>query len=237
MAGARVAYVGLEEAGLAFAAGMGASVVAYDRKTDEAATRDEKLAEAGALGIEIALSNADAVEQAAILLSLVTADQALETAARTISPHSLFLDFNSVVPETKRQASTIIKAAGARYLDAAVMAPVDPARRAVPPLVSGWGASAGAETPTELGFSNARIVSREVGAPSSIKMIRSVMLKGLEALAAECVLAADMAGVRNEVIASPDASLPGADWAAKANYDLDCNMVNGLRRAAEMAEG
>ena len=42
--------------------------------------------------------------------------------------------------------------------------------------------------------------------------------------------------VTDEVIASLNASWPGTDWAAKADYNLDRMMVHGLRRAAEMEE-
>ena len=67
-------------------------------------------------------------------------------------------------------------------------------------------------------------------------MIRSVMVKGIEALTAECVLAADAAGVIEEVLASLDASPPQPGWHARADYNLDRMMVHGLRRAAEMEE-
>jgi hypothetical protein len=67
-------------------------------------------------------------------------------------------------------------------------------------------------------------------------MIRSVMVKGLEALTAECVLAADTADVLHDVLASLDASERPQTWAARADYNLGRMMVHGLRRAAEMDE-
>ena len=133
-------------------------------------------------------------------------------------------------------AARAIEAAGGRYVDVAVMSPVHPARLAVPLLVSGPHAEAGAELLRRFGFTNVEIVAGAIGAASSIKMIRSVMVKGLEALTAECFLAADQAGVTEQVAASLEASWPGTDWAAKANYNLDRMMVHGLRRAAEMEE-
>jgi hypothetical protein len=62
------------------------------------------------------------------------------------------------------------------------------------------------------------------------------MVKGIEALTAECILAADRAGVLDEVIASLDASPPPADWMRRADYNLDRMLEHGLRRAAEMEE-
>jgi hypothetical protein len=67
-------------------------------------------------------------------------------------------------------------------------------------------------------------------------MIRSVMVKGIEALTAECILAAAAAGVSAEVLASLDASEKPKAWSERADYNLDRMMVHGLRRAAEMEE-
>jgi 3-hydroxyisobutyrate dehydrogenase-like beta-hydroxyacid dehydrogenase len=116
------------------------------------------------------------------------------------------------------------------------MAPVDPARLNVPLLLSGARAQEAAQRLAALGFVNIRVVGDAVGRASSIKMIRSVMVKGIEALTAECVLAADAAGVLDEVLASLDASDKPRPWDARADYNLDRMLVHGLRRAAEMEE-
>jgi hypothetical protein len=143
---------------------------------------------------------------------------------------------NSVAPDTKRAAAQAIAARNGRYVDVAVMAPVHPKRTAVPLLVAGPQAEAGAAVLRAIGFRDVTVVGEHVGAASAIKMIRSVMVKGIEALSAECVLAADAAGVRDAVIASLDASWPGADWGARFDYNLDRMIVHGGRRAAEMEE-
>lgn len=88
----------------------------------------------------------------------------------------------------------------------------------------------------DLGFSNIRVEGKEVGRASSIKMIRSIMIKGLEALTAECVLAASRAGVLDEVLASLDASDRPKPWHERADYNFDRMLVHGVRRAAEMEE-
>jgi 3-hydroxyisobutyrate dehydrogenase-like beta-hydroxyacid dehydrogenase len=80
------------------------------------------------------------------------------------------------------------------------------------------------------------VAGRRVGEASAIKMLRSVMVKGLEALTAECLLAARRAGVDATVLASLRASDPGFDWAARSAYNLERMTTHGLRRAAEMRE-
>jgi 3-hydroxyisobutyrate dehydrogenase-like beta-hydroxyacid dehydrogenase len=125
----------------------------------------------------------------------------------------------------------LIDAAGGRYVDVAVMAPVQPARLAVPLLLSGPYAVEGSSALANLGFTNLRVVTGDIGRASSIKMIRSIMVKGQEALTAEMMLAAEAAGVVDEVLGSL-----GDGWDAKAQYNLERMRTHGLRRAAEMEE-
>lgn len=230
-----VSLIGFGEAGMAFAGAWRVDARAFDIKTDDPALAAAKRADYARAGIEGTDTLAGALAGAELVISVVTADQALaaaEAAARLIAPGALYCDFNSVAPRTKQAAARLIEAAGALYADVAVMAPVHPAVLAVPMLVSGADAC---PTLAALGFSPRRI-DGPVGRASTIKMLRSVMVKGIEALTAECFLAARKAGVADEVAASLDASWPGADWAARADYNLGRMRAHGLRRAAEMEE-
>jgi 3-hydroxyisobutyrate dehydrogenase-like beta-hydroxyacid dehydrogenase len=232
-----IAFIGFGEAAQAFAGATPAR--AYDIKTDVSTTRDAKLADYAGSGVQGCDTAAAALAGARVVLSLVTADQALPAArlyANALAPGALWFDMNSAAPDTKREAAVAIEAAGGRYVDVAVMAPVHPQRLALPLLVSGPHAKAGAEALAAIGFTDVRVVAGAVGAASAIKMIRSVMIKGLEALTTECLLAAEAVGVRDDVFASLDANWPGVGWAAKASYNLERMMVHGTRRAAEMEE-
>lgn len=230
----RVALVGFGEAGETFARAPG-----WQGETWGWDILPERRAAMGAAGVRTAEDAATALADRAFVLSLVTADSAL-SAARECAPllpeGALWCDFNSVAPQTKREASAAIEAAGGRYVDVAVMAPVNPARLAVPLLVSGPHAIAAQPLLASLGFSNIRVVGDTIGRASSIKMIRSVMVKGLEALSSECAAAADAAGVFDEVMASLDASEKTAPWAEKVAYNRERMATHGLRRAAEMEE-
>jgi 3-hydroxyisobutyrate dehydrogenase-like beta-hydroxyacid dehydrogenase len=177
---------------------------------------------------------AEVLEGADVIISVVTADQAPTAAisvAKQIKADALFCDMNSVAPGTKQQAARAIEATGGRYVDVAVMSPVNPFRLAAPLLVSGPHAEAGAAALGDLGFTNVRVVGDQVGRASTIKMLRSVMYKGVEALTAECLLACENAGVTDEVLGSF-----GNDWSSGADYRLDRMMIHGERRSAEMAE-
>ena len=234
-----VTFIGFGEAASAFADAMPGLRRAYDRKMHSAPVAAAKLADVQRYRVEAAASNAAAVDGAALILSLVTAEQAGAAAretAESIVPGALFCDMNSVAPKTKREAAGVIERAGGRYVDVAVMAPVYPQRRDVPLLVAGQHAAAAEEALRAIGFSNVRFAGDQIGRASAIKMIRSVIVKGIEALTAECLLAAEAAGVRTEVIASLDGSERPRSWAERADYNLDRMIVHGLRRAEEMDE-
>ncbi|PZN98747.1 MAG: NAD(P)-dependent oxidoreductase [Alphaproteobacteria bacterium] len=237
-----VSVIGFGEAASAVVEGWpqaGHRVRAYDRKTDHLATRKAKLADFARLNVDGFNTMAGAVTGADGILCFVTADQATVAAregAMSLSPNALWFDMNSVAPETKRLAAHFIEAVGGRYVDVAVLSPVLPKRRAAPLLVGGPHAEQAAQHLKALGFSDVTEIDGPVGAAAAVKMIRSVMVKGIEALSAECAMAAHKANVVEAVIASLDASWPGADWGARLDYNLDRMMIHGLRRAAEMQE-
>lgn len=237
----RVAIIGFGEAGQAFAGAEGwrAETVAYDILTDDPPSRAAKEADYRRAGVAGAESLGEALDRSALVLSLVTADQAgkvARAAATAIPPGAIFFDLNSVAPATKQASAAAIERAGGRYVDVAIMSPVQPKRLGVPLLMSGPAGTEAQRELSALGFTNCRVVGPRVGQASAVKMIRSVIVKGMEALTAEAMLAADAAGVASEVLASLDESDRKSSWAERADYNLERMMVHGLRRAAEMEE-
>ena len=178
------------------------------------------------------------LRQADWIVSAVTADQSL-AAVRALQPHlrpgQLLIDVNSVSPERKRDSAALVEAAGAAYLDMAVMAPVQPRGHRTPVLVAGPAAAAAAPELRRLGFAF-RIVGEAVGAATAIKMVRSLFVKGLEAITVETLLAAEASGCRDEILASLAASFPGLGWPGHAVYQFERTLRHGARRAAEMQE-
>jgi len=242
----RIAFLGFGEAAQAFLKGwrsrpdFSSRVVAYDVKTDspDARARDAKRADYSAADVGDGGSAAAALAGAPLVFSVVTADQA-ETAALAALPGlargALFFDCNSCAPQTKARSAERVEAAGGRYVDVAVMSPVYPRLHRAPLLISGPHADAAAAALRSLDMAPA-IHDGPVGSSSAVKMIRSVMIKGLEALACECALAGRAAGVDAVVLASLDESFPGFDWKKRVAYMMERVMTHGVRRAAEMRE-
>lgn len=230
----RVALIGFGEAGSTFAAAgrWNGRACGWDVLTE----RRDAMTE---LGVKAASEPEEALVGANLVLSLVTADSALSAArqyARALEPGAIWCDMNSVAPDTKRLAAEAVASSGGRYVDVAVMAPVDPAALGVPLLLAGEAAADAKRLLDELGFSDMRVVGSEIGKASAIKMIRSVMVKGIEALSEECARAAEAAGVFDEVMASLDASEKRIGWAERVAYNRERMQLHGLRRAAEMEE-
>lgn len=236
----RVTIIGLGEVGTILATDLkkqnpALDIVAFDKQTDSAIIRQR----ARDAGVHFAASPEDAMKGTQIIFSAVTAAEALnvaETVARHLAPGQFFLDLNSVSPHTKREAMALTEQEGGNYIDVAVMAPYPPARLKTPLLLGGTQVSAISGWLNENGFSS-KVHSTAVGEASAIKMCRSVMIKGLEALTAECLSAARQYGVENEVLASLHASFPSLGWDAQLPHYLISRIAeHGKRRAEEMRE-
>ena len=241
-----IAFIGFGEAARAFLdgwrtrPGFAARVSAYDIKTDssDADIRAGKRADYAAAKAIGASTAPEAVAGAEAVFSVVTADQANGAALAALpglAKGALFFDCNSCAPQTKTRTAREIEAAGARYVDTAVMAPVHPHLHRAPLLISGPHAEAAAPYLAALDMV-AKIHEGPVGSASSVKMIRSIMMKGLEALVCECVLAGRKAEVIETVLETLDHTYPGFDWSARSAYMLERVMTHGVRRAAEMRE-
>lgn len=233
-----ITFIGFGEAGGILARDLACSndVTIWDCKLNgpEGDAMRERARQAGVLA---AGSLAQALEGATLIFSTVTAGSALDvarSAAAMIGEGRYFLDLNSVAPDTKRQAAKAFRAGG--YVDVAVMAPVPPARLKTPLLIGGPQAHSITQTLNALGL-NARAGGDEIGGVSAIKMCRSVMIKGLEALTTECLFAAREYGVEEEVLASLHASFPSLGWdGAFAGYLISRVAEHGIRRSEEMEE-
>jgi 3-hydroxyisobutyrate dehydrogenase-like beta-hydroxyacid dehydrogenase len=242
----RIAMIGFGEVGQRFARDLlkrdGVQIAAYDIAFEAAAPAAARAksspAMAEALGVVPARDAASAVAGARYVFSAVTADKAEEVARTTaplLAPGQVFIDVNSAAPATKRRAAALIRKGGAQYLEAAVMAPVLKPGITVPILAGGPEAGPLASDLNTLGM-NLTAVSAEYGRASAMKLCRSIMIKGWEALIVDCAAAARHWDVQADVFGSLAASYPSIDWPALAEDMAERVSTHGVRRAAEMRE-
>jgi 3-hydroxyisobutyrate dehydrogenase-like beta-hydroxyacid dehydrogenase len=236
------AFIGFGEVGKRFArdllADAGVRIAAYDIILEDAARRPALIEAARAIGVAAMDTPALACRGADIVVSAVTADQTeavARTAAGLLQAGQIYLDVNSASPATKTRAAAAVEKAGAHYVEAAVMAPVLKPGIKVPILAGGPAAEVAAARLNALGM-NLTPVAREHGRASAIKLCRSIMIKGLEALIVDCARASRHWGVEREVYASLGETFPSIDWPALADNMGERVATHGIRRAAEMRE-
>jgi 3-hydroxyisobutyrate dehydrogenase-like beta-hydroxyacid dehydrogenase len=217
-----VALIGFGEFGGIFGSDLAAAgirVAVFDILFNSGQSRAAMLAKAKDANVRACDGLEEAIRSADLVISAVTCSAAAEVARNSVQylrSCQTYLDINSVSPETKCEIAQILEASKAIFVEAAVMAPVSPQRLKVPMLLGG----AAAET-----------------VPSAVKMCRSVIIKGIEALAVESLFAARRYGAEKEVLASLAATYPHMGWnGALPDYLISRVAEHGKRRAAEMRE-
>jgi 3-hydroxyisobutyrate dehydrogenase-like beta-hydroxyacid dehydrogenase len=189
-------------------------------------------------GVRLTASHAELAAQSDFIVSAVTASQAVpvaEACAGTVKRGAWFLDFNSASPGAKQRAAALIDGGGGRYVEGAVMTSIPPYRIRVPLLLGGKDAGELVPLIGALGF-NARVVSEKLGVASAVKMCRSVMIKGLEAMVIESFTTARAYGVEDAVLASLKETFPGIDWEKQGAYFFQRVIEHGRRRSEEVRE-
>lgn len=190
------------------------------------------------LGATVHDELAEAVAASDVVLSTVVAKAAVpvaEQAAAHLRPDQLYIDLNSAAPGTKQRVAAVLAASGCGVIDGAILSPVPKHRHKVPILLCGPRVAEATAQLAALGF-NVEDGGETLGAASATKMLRSIMIKGVEALFLECVAAASHFGATERVLNSLQPSLPGLDWPERARYLTSRTALHGARRAVEMTE-
>ena len=237
-----VGFIGFGEAGSTIAGGLAEAgadrIFAFDIAADDSELGPRIQQRVSSTGTTLVESPAALARASEILLSTVTSSSALEAATAIVpflESRHLYADLNSVSPACKQTIDRAIRATGARFVEVAVMAPVLPYGHRVPMLIGGPAATQFLERMAPFGM-RCQVLSAEVGTAAAVKMCRSIVVKGLEALMCECMLGASRYEAAAHVFASLNESFPGIDWQKLADYMIGRVVVHGERRAREMEE-
>jgi 3-hydroxyisobutyrate dehydrogenase-like beta-hydroxyacid dehydrogenase len=236
-------FIGFGEAGSTIARGLRSAglerLFAYDIKANDS-TFGPRILERAAAAQTTMVESPEALAKACdIIFSTVTSSSSLDAATQMVaflaSRHT-YADLNSVSPALKQEIDRLVTGSGASFVEVAVMAPVQPYGHKVPMLLGGGGARALAKTMAPFGMRMDVLEGAKVGSAAAVKMCRSIVVKGLEALLFECVMAATKFDADGLVFASLDESFPGMNWKNLADYTSGRVVVHGERRAREMEE-
>lgn len=207
-----VALLGLGEAGTAIAKGLAEHwrgddasrrILAVDIAQKDNVRGPAITERARKIGVEIDDRCTEALAAADFVISVVTgveAKNAAEAAKRFLRPGTLYCDVNTLTGKQKADIASTVEAAGIDYVDIAAMGGFATYGHRAPFVLSGPAAERAAAWMRPQGF-NVSVMSDRAGDSSSVKIIRSIMVKGLEALGVECMVAAQRAGLTDEVLA------------------------------------
>lgn len=239
----KIGFVGFGEAAYHFAKGLRGegvgAIYAFDINANHPALGAKIQARARETSAILLGSSAELAAAVDVIISAVTADQAVKAAEQTaphLSERHLYADLNSISPKAKEGVAKAASSTGATFCEIAVMGPIPGYGHKVPLLLGAAGAPQFQEIFTPLGLRMEIVSTDVVGRAAAVKMFRSVVYKGIEALLFECVLGAGQYGAEERVFASLKESLPGVDWKKLADYMVGRVVVHGERRAREMDE-
>ena len=238
-----IGLLGFGEAGFHLARGLrGAGAppfVAFDIKTRQQAAAGERIrARAQETGTCLVETPGELARRARVVLSVVTAASAVEAAASItgdLTSDHVYADLNSVSPATKADVASVIGKGAGRFVEGSIMAPVMGAEHRVPMLLNGAAAPALVDALSRYDM-RLEVMDAAIGAAAAVKMCRSIVIKGMEALMVECALASGEFGAADRVYDSLTETYPGIDWRKTARYMIGRVLEHGERRAHEMQE-
>jgi 3-hydroxyisobutyrate dehydrogenase-like beta-hydroxyacid dehydrogenase len=213
-----IALIGFGEAGSAIARGLAAEggwrgvskpgdnaprrLIAIDTALDKDPRGVALGKEARRLDVAITADYTAALADADLVISAVQGEFARDaalSAAPLLKKGALYLDLCTVTGKMADEDRTAIEAGAGRYIDVAVMGGFFSSGIKAPMLVAGDGAEPVVGWMNANGFV-AKYLGPRPGSASSVKMLRSVIVKGIEALAVESFVAADRQGILPEVM-------------------------------------
>ena len=196
-----ITIVGFGEVGRAYARAFVDQGVAV--RIHHPAPSVRALEAAQALGLAIYTDAAHAFDGCTLALNLAPGPQALAV-ARAAAPHlpagSLFADLSSATPEDLRAAAVLL--AHCDYVDVAIMGAVSIHGHHTPLMASGTGAASLADRLTPFGFVVQVMPDSAPGDAMALKLVRSVLTKGMDAVITECMLVAQALGLREALLAN-----------------------------------
>lgn len=236
-----VAIIGFGEVGACFARGLldsgVARIIVYSADTVDAKNRLSDFDDRGAK-ILLASKIEDAVRSARIVFVAVPCTATLSVAqklASVIGEGTLVADLCTASPDTKRSCAHAVEAAGCRYLDVALMETVSRAGIRTPALASGNSVWEDIGSLRALGM-EVDVFEGGPGAAMTVKLCRSVFMKGVAALAIETSRIARIRGVEDEVFKTLGESFDGVDTVAYLKHLMNAADAHAARQAAEAAE-
>lgn len=212
-------------------------ITAYSRSGAKAQPGDPVYQRAEAAGVKLAKSVGTLAKKSDIIIALTpgkAAVPALKKILKYLRPDHLYVDASSNSAHNMEQAAALIGNT-ARFVDASVMGPVDIMGLKVPFVASGPHAAEFHDRMTPHGMV-ITVVGNNPGDASAMKLIRSVLMKGLAMLLLETMEAAQRRNILDAVIEDSSVTFNDIPFQKIIKRYIGGTAVHCERRIHEMKE-
>ncbi|NQS89905.1 NAD(P)-dependent oxidoreductase [Patescibacteria group bacterium] len=190
------------------------------------------------LNVKLSKDNGSLTRACKTILCTVTIDAALEAAKETalfLNEQKTYIDLNSTSPGMKREIAHIIEKTGANFIEGAILGAIGSYGFQVPIMVCGKKAKKFQHFMNQIGMS-ITYIGQEIGKASTVKMLRSVFAKGVEALLVEMLQGAVRYGVESYVMEDISRYMDNHSFLSIANDWLITHPIDAERRFWEMEQ-
>jgi 3-hydroxyisobutyrate dehydrogenase-like beta-hydroxyacid dehydrogenase len=234
----RLGIVGYGEIGSTWGKGLRQSgleqIASYDKYAFDGPYASLIQRRAAEAGVTLVRSNEELARTADIILGATTGSASIES-AEAFAPHlgadHVFVDVASATPKVKMAVAERLARTGALVGDASIMGTPKNGLQ-MPILASGPAAERVRDALNPWGM-QIDAVSERLGTASGIKILRSVLIKGMEALLDEMLLAARHYGLEEAVLASASKTMD-RPFMATIDTLLSAGAIHAKRRAEEV---
>ncbi|MGE9781810.1 NAD(P)-binding domain-containing protein [Janibacter sp. G368] len=199
-AAVRIAIVGCGEVGTTYLRAL-AEHGEHDVVVVDPAPRDPLREIVAAGGPTLLAEPGEALTGADVVWLCVAGDIAHEVIAGLrpwLRPGARVLDLTTASPDDKHRSAALL-ADHATYVDVVIMGAIAMGGVATPLLAAGPEASAATTELAAIGAPVRVLPGAGPGDAAALKLLRSILTKGIEALGVECLAAAEALGVREEL--------------------------------------
>jgi len=203
MAAPKIGFIGFGEVGYTFSRAMnkaGAEVTVYDVLLDDPNRADDIRQRTTETGGKVGTLEEVVKNNDYILSTVITqaAKNVAQTVAPMLKPGQIYVDLNSTCPSVKVEIGRIIEAAGADFVEGAILGAVGATGAKTRIFTAGEKRQEIADLFNRMGM-NVQPYCRQIGKASMFKMLRSIFSKGVEALLLEMLVAAKRADIETDL--------------------------------------
>lgn len=236
----KIGFIGFGEVAYEFSKGLleegVKEITTYDIQIEHLIFGKLLTSRASELGIRLTNNLSEVVNLADILMVAVPANKALEV-SKTLKPFlkksQLYVELSASTPKTQSEIFETLKESQVNYVDASIMGPVPVYAHKVPILASGPGSKILIEKMQPYHM-NITKINEHPGSASSVKLIRSIYMKGIASLLIETLKAADTYSVSELVLESISETFDNRSFIESMNRLVTGTAIHSERRAKEL---